>query len=366
MRAVRITIAVAAIAAASSLIAAAPAGAHPTTGKAAPTPTVLTKAVGAPFNIEVGPGGILVADGGPGLIGKVKADGTVKTVVPDVAGASGIATSHRGKYLAYTTSVVEGETTITASGLVITGPRGYRATADTLAYEKAHNPDGGIHYGVTNPSACVSSELEKVGIPVGYDGAIDSHAYSVAAYRNGWVVADAGANALLWVTNKGKISTLAVLPAHPITITADIAKAFGLADCVVGVSYAFESVPTDVEVGPDGFLYVTTLPGGPEDASLGARGKVFRVNPRNGHAKVVASGLLGATNLALSGGRIYVTELFGGRISEIRHGRVSAFLTLPGALAIEAGPHGKLYAATGITGPASIVRVDPHGKGWRH
>lgn len=366
MRAVRITIAVAAIAAASSLIAAAPARAHTTTGKVAPTPTVLTKAVGAPFNIEVRHGSVLVADGGPGLIGKVQADGTVKTVVPDVAGASGLATSHNGRYFAYTTSTIEGETHVTASSLVITGPRGYRATADTLAYEKAHNPDAGVHYGVTNPTACVSDELQKAGIPASYDGLVDSHAYSVAAYRDGWVVADAGANALLRVTNTGKVSTLAVLPPHPLTITADIAKGFGLADCVVGVSYAFESVPTDVEVGPDGFLYVTTLPGGPEDASLGARGKVFRVNPRNGHVREVASGLLGATNLAISDGRIYVTELFGGRISEIRHGRVAAFLDLPGALAIEAGPRGTLYAATGITGPASIVRIDTHGKGWRH
>ena len=53
--------------------------------------------------------------------------------------------------------------------------------------------------------------------------------------------------------------------------------------CVVGEEYAFEPVPTDVEFGPDGWLYVSSLPGGPEDASLGARGAVFRVNPWTGH-----------------------------------------------------------------------------------
>ena len=36
------------------------------------------------------------------------------------------------------------------------------------------------------------------------------------------------------------------------------AAAFGLPDCVVGVTYAFESVPTDVEVGPDGQLKIET------------------------------------------------------------------------------------------------------------
>ena len=37
--------------------------------------------------------------------------------------------------------------------------------------------------------------------------------------------------------------------------------------------------------GPDGRLYVTSLPGGPEDPSLGARGAIFRVTPSTGSAK---------------------------------------------------------------------------------
>ena len=54
---------------------------------------------------------------------------------------------------------------------------------------------------------------------------MDSHAYSVARYKNKWVVADAGGNDLLWVTNRGKISTLAVLPSQPLKITPEIAAA---------------------------------------------------------------------------------------------------------------------------------------------
>ncbi|MGC3993224.1 MAG: ScyD/ScyE family protein [Propionicimonas sp.] len=363
MRAVRISIAVAAVAVASTLVATAPADAH-TTRKTSPATTVLTTAIGAPFNLDVRHGRILVADGA-GQIGAVEADGSVSTVVGDVPGASGIATSRNGKSMAYTTSVVEGETTITASGLVITGPKG-TIQVDTLAYEQANNPDGAIQYGVTNPDSCVTNTLTNAGFPVSYTGAIDSHAYSVAAYHGGWVVADAGANALLRVSRSGKVSTLAVLPAHPTAITQAAADAFGLDACAVGVTYAFESVPTDVEVGPDGFLYVTTLPGGPEDASLGARGKVFRVNPYSGRAVAIASGLLGATNLAFSRGGLYVTELFAGKVSLIRHGRVSSFLELPGALAVEAGPRGDLYVATGIYGPPSVVRVQTGGRGWRH
>jgi hypothetical protein len=365
MRVVRITIAIAAIATAASLFAVAPAGAHGSgkTPAPAPTPTVLTTAVGVPFNLEVRNGKVLVADGA-GVIGKVKADGTVQTLIDGVPGASGLATSRNGKYFAYTTTV-GGQEGITASGVTITGPRGFTAKADTLAFETKRNPDGRLRYGVKNPSECVAAEFAKTPLSASYTGVVDSHAYSLVAYGKGFVLADAGANALLWISRTGKVSTLAVLPPHPAKITAEAAAAFGLADCVVGVTYNFESVPTDVEVGRDGYLYVTTLPGGPEDESLGARGKVFRVNPHTGRAKEVASGLLGATNLAISGGKIYVTELFAGRVSLITHKKVSAWLELPGALSIEAGKRGMLYAGTGVTGPGSVVRIDT-AKGWRH
>lgn len=53
--------------------------------------------------------------------------------------------------------------------------------------------------------------------------------------------------------------------------------------CVVGHEYAFEPMPTDVEIGPDGWLYVSSFPGGPEDPSLGARGAIFRINPLDLH-----------------------------------------------------------------------------------
>ena len=123
-------------------------------------------------------------------------------------------------------------------------------------------------------------------------------------------------------------------------------------------TYAFEAVPTDVEVGKDGWLYVSTLPGGPEDPSLGARGRVYRVDPRTGKNQLIARGFAGATNLALGKrGEIYVTELFAGRISVIKHGEVKPYVTLPGALSVETDRKGNLWAGTGITGPSSIVKI---------
>jgi hypothetical protein len=130
-------------------------------------------------------------------------------------------------------------------------------------------------------------------------------------------------------------------------------------DCA-GATYNFEAVPTDVEVR-GGYLFVTTLPGGPEDPSLGARGKVYRVNPRTGDVKEIASGLLGATNLALKGGKIYVAELFGGQISVIKHGKPSKYMELPGVVAVETDPHGTLWAATlgneDPPAPGTLVKI---------
>jgi hypothetical protein len=325
-----------------------------------PTPTLVSNALAAPFNIAFNGPGTYVADGGLNQVVRVRRDGTLKTIVSDAPGTSGLAFSRYGRYMVYTTT--EGgapPASITASGLNINGPQGSHVFADTLAYEKVHNPDGHVSYGVRNPSQCVKDAL---GDQASYKGLVDSHAYSVARYKNRWVVADAGGNDLLWVPNRGKISTLAVLPSQPLKITAEIAAAQGLPDCVVGVTYKFEAVPTDVEVGRDGYLYVTTLPGGPEDPSLGACGKVYRVNPHNGHIRLVASGFLGATNLALGKhGKIFVAELFGGQISVIKHGKAHKYLSLPGVVAVEIDREGSLWAATlgneNPPAPGTLVKI---------
>lgn len=311
-----------------------------------PQPKVKSSAVVMPFNLDVNRRSVLVADGALNLVGRLKSDGTLATVAADQPGASGVARTR--KRLAFTTTVqVPNSFEITDSGLNIWGPKGKRVYADTHAFETKYNPDKKYHYGVKNPSTCVSDALKAMDFPVSYKGHVDSHAYSVASYKGGWVVADAGANALFSVTNAGRIRTLSVLPPQPFTFDKNSAAALGLPDCFVGVTYAFESVPTDVEVGRDGYLYVTTLPGGPESPALGARGKVWRVNPHTGKAKVVASGFLGATNLAIGKrGELYVAELFGGKISVVKHGRTSTYANLPGVVAVETGPGGAVWAAT--------------------
>jgi hypothetical protein len=335
---------------------------------------VKSTSLATPFNLAFTRSRVLVADGTLNLVGKLASDGTVTPLATNQPGASGVAVGRDGRTMAFTTTVTDPATfENSASGLNVWGVRGKRSYIDTLAYETANNPDSIYSYGVANPSQCVTDALTAAGFPVSYTGHVDSHAYSVAAYGRGWVVADAGANALLSVSRKGTVGTLAVLPPQPAQISAEAAAALGLPDCVVGVTYAFEAVPTDVEVGRDGFLYVTTLPGGPESAALGARGKLWRVNPWSGRATELAGGFLGATNLALGKhGLIYVSELFAGKISVVKGTKKSDFVSLPGVVAVETDQRGQLWAATlgneNPPAPGTIVQVTTRdtGHGSRH
>ena len=110
----------------------------------------------------------------------------------------------------------------------------------------------------------------------------------------------------------------------------------------------------------------STRSGGPGDPSLGARGSVWTVDARSGHARRLAGGFLGATNVALAPhGRIFVAELFAGRVSVIdRRGRVRPYVELPNALSLSWGK-GVLYAGTlaptddegNFTGTGSLVAI---------
>ena len=152
--------------------------------------------------------------------------------------------------------------------------------ADLLAYETENNPDGDVQYGFQGiTEECAALVPPEFG-PASYTGTVDSHAYAVAEGAHKWYIADAGGNDIIAVSGKGDVSTVAVLPPQPFVVTAEAAAGAGFPDCTVGLTYNFEPVPTDVEVSNSGILYVTTLPGGPEDPSLGARGRCTRSTRR--------------------------------------------------------------------------------------
>lgn len=200
------------------------------------------------------------------------------------------------------------------------GPGGKAFTrADLYAFEKRANPDGRITYGFRTASKKCLDKVE--GFPGLYQGIKETHPFATLIDGRRTFVADAGGNSIVKVGPGGRVSTVAALPALPARINAKSAKAFGLPRCVVGKQYWFEAVPTDVEMGPDGWLYVTNLPGGPEDPSLGARGAVVKVNPATGRVVTVASGLVTPTGLAVAPrGDLFVAQLFAGSVLRIKKG----------------------------------------------
>jgi hypothetical protein len=259
----------------------------------------------------------------------------------------------------YTWATADAGGTNIASGLNVVRNGVASQVADLFAYEQTANPDQGNTYGFESiPDDCAAQwPVDALG-PTSYPGQIDSHPYSVAVSGRHRYIADAAGNAILDVSPNGDVSTVAVLPPQPSVVTADAIAALGLPACVEGLTYDFEPVPTDVEVGRHGILYVTTLPGGPEDPRLGARGSVYAIDPHDGQLWKVASGLLGGTNLALGDhGQIFVSELFGNHVSRIVHGAPVPLLDVSSPAGLEYSK-GKLYVGYDVFGNGSVATID--------
>ncbi|SFN88021.1 ScyD/ScyE family protein [Mycetocola miduiensis] len=361
---------------------ATPASAHGDHPPIVANQEVLADGLMAPFSLEVQSNGAAwITQNFPGTLTRVTASGE-KT---DVLGGDGdeiSAVSARGNTVYY--AQVAQDHTRAVLMRVSKGQEPVQV-ADLFAHEEQENPDAVNTYGFVDlPASCASQFVpdptSQFSQPT-YEGAVDTHPYASLATREGVYVADAGMNAILKVGYDGNVSTVAVLPpTAPVAVTAETAEAFGMPACVVGHSYRFEPVPTDVEVGPKGWLYVSTLPGGPEDASLGARGVVYKVNPWSGDVQPFAEGFVSATNLAVSKqGVVFVTELFGGADGEGQvsvvppwgDGAVTQFpISSPAAIEI-AGKN--LYLTTdtfelGPEGPlpvAKLVKVSLDGKALR-
>jgi streptogramin lyase len=143
----------------------------------------------------------------------------------------------------------------------------------------------------------------------------DSDPYDVVAYRGGWVVADAGADDLLYVSATGRVSMLARFPAVAEQLPA------GVLGNPTPITVKAQAVPTSVAIGPDGALYVGLLRGVPSDPGTSY---IYRVVP--GHEPVIwARGLTSVTSIAFDRqGRLLATEF--------NTGGLLAPPTVPGAL----------------------------------
>lgn len=308
-----------------------------------------------PLQFDVSWKGIYVADGFTSTLNKVGRDAPIATGGDPSTGGDvgGVVVNPRTGDIAYTTSNGDHSQTY-----LIVLRHGKRILKANLArYENNHNPDKHIVYGAYKPSDCARQALENAGVPVRYKGLKDSHPYAVASLRDGsYAVADAGGNDILRVKKNGSISTLAVLPPRLWRVPASFVEEQGLPSCVTGTRYFVEGVPTDVETGPYGGLYVSSLPG-LDAQGLGA---VYRLDHHR--LCLIGSGFDQATNLAVTrAGRVYVAELGKGRISVLHHGRPHPVLDLPGVVGVEAvGNHLFASVAPALIGqqaPGSIVAL---------
>jgi hypothetical protein len=331
----------------------------------------IAQGLAGPLQLAVdGRGPIYVSQAFAGVLTKIGRSGSRTDIATNPGGEiSGVDIGHHGEIF-YTSQNGDPQAgSVTASALNRLKHGTSTIVRDILTYESTNNVDQHNNYGFeTIDPACAAQWPVNDAGPAQYTGIVDSHPYSVAVDGRHHYVADAAANAIFDISSSGKIRVVAVLPPQPAVVTAEGAAANHLPACTVGLTYNFEAVPTDVEVGRHGTLYVTTLPGGVEDASLGARGSVYRIDARSGKIRKIAGGLLGATNLAIGPrGGIYVSELFAGKVSRIVHGAPQTLVDIPAPAGLEYA-NGKLYVGYDVfaNGTLATIRIgNGHGHGHR-
>jgi hypothetical protein len=186
---------------------------------------------------------------------------------------------------------------------------------------------------------------------------IDSNPFGLLALPGHRLVTDAGGNSLLDIRANGSISTIATFPKIP-----------------GGPLGTRDAVPTDVVVGPDGALYVSTLTGFPFTAGTAS---VYRVVP--GQAPTpYATGLTMVTDLAFgSDGSLYTLQHASGipgvpfpfagpgAIRKVPPGGgASSTLVvggLPRAIGLIVGANGALYVSVNgaSSGNGAVWRIVP-------
>lgn len=369
-------------------------GHHPSTA----SPQVLASGLLSPLRVAVAPDGTAyVSENFSGKIDRVSRSGHTSTVYTDPHGYEVGGLSLAGRRLMFTVTRSDQATgENTGSWLKVLTPSGRAHTiADLHRYEVKRNPDRLATYGLADldpnnadDAACLAKWPISTNGPAFSPGGVDSHPYATYALRNGWTyVADAGGNDVLLVSPNGRsIKTVAKLPPIPLAIDAATAAGMDLDPCFVGTRYYFEPVPTDVEVGPNGTVYVTSLPGGPEGPELGARGSVFAIQSTHRstehfsaharhhvgswtqEARPIVTGLAGPTGLAVTpGGDLYVAQLFGDRVSEValgRHGkaRVKDVISTTGPGEVEWTSRGLYITRNVLSGTDPSTGEDPNGQ----
>lgn len=207
--------------------------------------------------------------------------------------------------------------------------------ADITSFEAAADPDG-----------------------EGYD----SNPTDLARYGGGYVVTDAGANAVLVIDSRGGLVRTTLVPQDPCP--------GGPGNCFGDLN--LDSVPTGITAGPGDTFYISTLSGVVADFTvtppdIGFRpgnGKVFAFDAKTGEIAPLATGLTTVIDVAYDrrAGVVYAAEYLTGAVWRIDvetgdRSRVDTpgDLVTPGGLAVDRD--GDLYVSTFTAAPGKIGQV---------
>lgn len=322
---------------------------------------VIAKGMNGPRQVSKGFGSFLVAESDAGLITAINPrTGRKSVLVKGLSSPQGVAARSGRLYIATGEPAPDAAPSggTSSSGLMVARPGGTaRMFADLTAYELANNPDGQIQFG-----------------PDGQPLDALSNPYFVLpdrSRRGFLLVADAGANAVLKVDHRGRISTFFV---PPTVTTGACATAENNTTSGVGC----DAVPTGLAYGHGGLLYVSAL-----TAEMPGEGRVYVVNQRGKIVKTI-KGFSSPTGVVVDRhGNVIVSELLEGSpapdappppdfdpstvgqmVLVPRWGhRQYAQVTMPSGLLMDGG---RLYASAwsiasfvGIPDAGQLVRVSP-------
>jgi hypothetical protein len=241
---------------------------------------------GPVFGLAIAPdSSVLVADASAGIFEIRKGQLSQVATLPGVSDTAPIGP---GDMFAVTSRAYGGE-----GKVYRVSRRSTRELADLFDFEARVNPDGGI---------------------------IDTNPFDIEVLNGGSaLVADAAANALLIINQRGDVDWIATLPDEGAS-TAHAKVLYGCpqqGEAIVcnNDTLPAQGVPTSVAVGPDGAYYVGELKGIPAPKG---QSRIWRIAPGTRHAMcgsspactVVASGFTSIVDLTMGpGNTLYVAEL---------------------------------------------------------
>lgn len=285
-------------AACSAALCATPASAHGGSGHHGGDPIhVIASGLNGPFELSSGKRNtIYVTENGAGQVTAINLrSGRTRPVVTGLGANAAAGAVRIGDRFAIVTGASDPSDTSAPSGpqpgmSVLTARAGgtARQLADLLAFELRKNPDGQTQFGPDG------APLDALSNP--FYVLADRH------HRGGVLVADGGANDVLRVDRRGRVSTFFVPP------TVNTGACAGLPnndEKTVGC----DAVPTGLAYGPGNTLYVSAL-----TAEVPGEGRVYVLNATTGKLQRVIKGFSGPTGVAVDKrkGTVYVSELLEG------------------------------------------------------